>query len=154
MRRYYPAIAIAFLAVALSAPPAAARGSLGPISETNLGFSSAVACTGSPESNAIPMDDSGGYYNRLSVLPTFVWGTTTKITLKVKYSFDGTNYFWVQRCTSAVEHDCADRQWAWETADGTTPGLDFETNYPYLKLVFSCASGNGTVKAGAIRGKN
>ena len=133
--------------------PSVAFGSdLGIMSDTSLGFATPTALSGTPATNAIRMGGVYGYYTRLTLVMTVVWGTTTAMDVSCKVSGNGTDYGYIQRCTSAAVHDCANRVWEWVPADGTTFALDFETNYPYTICEFT-GTGTGTITAHAIRGR-
>lgn len=128
---------------------------IGRISPTILGFASALDLADTPATTAIRMDDrDSGYYTRLSLVMTVVWGTSTEMIVKCKASADGTNYGWVQRCTSESTHNCEDRKWKWEPTDGTTFTLDLETNYSYVICqADDAADGTGTVVIDVMRGR-
>lgn len=124
------------------------------LTETKTGFATATSINSTPETEIIRMSGPAGHYRRVSFVMEIVWGTTATLNVKCKYSGDGTNYGWIQRCTSAATHDCGDRVWQWVAADGTTPTLDLEVNYPYLVCQFDDpGAGNGTIQVHTIKSK-
>lgn len=138
------------------AVPAMAGGYYGtaPVSAASLGFSSPKNLSTTPTTSAFQMDGDGGYFTRLSLVMTVVWGTSVIMNVRLKYSYDGVAYGFVERCTSAATHICAPRVWQYKVADGTVPTLDYETNYPFMIAEFDDpADGTGTVSPIVIRGR-
>jgi hypothetical protein len=127
---------------------------LQPLAPAALGLATPLAISGSPQTLPIRMGGIGtsGYYTRLTLIQTIVWGTTAQLDLKCKASSDGVSYSWIQSCEGTVPYDCKDRVWRWVAADGTTPALDIETNYAYMICQWT-GTGTGTVTASAIKGR-
>jgi hypothetical protein len=152
MKRTTSIVTAALAAVCLALPAQATH--MGSMSAINTGFATARSLADTPVSSVIPMDGVGGTFDRLTVLMTVVWGDSTVMNVKLQVSSNGTDYFWVQRCTSATIHNCGDRIWRWTPEDGTAPALDIATCYPFVKIQFDDPNdGTGTIVASVIRSK-
>jgi hypothetical protein len=108
-----------------------------------------------PTTNPMRLGGSSrGYFTRVTLVMTVVWGTTATMNVTCKVSGNGTDYGWIQACTSATPHNCGPKTWQWVVADGTTFALDFEANYRYLICqADDPGTGNGTVTMHAITGR-
>jgi hypothetical protein len=131
-----------------------AYGILAPISETDLGFSSAQDLSGTPATTSMELDGKEGAFDKLTIEMTVVWGTSVIMNVQCRESTDDSSYKWIQRCSDDAIHNCSPRTWQWEPADGTALALDLSTNYPYLQCTFDDPNdGSGTIVASAIRGR-
>jgi hypothetical protein len=138
-----------------------AAGNWGHQSAALCGFSTAQALSGGVTSSTISMggtaSSSGSpsdYFSRITLLMTVVWGTSVLLNVTGEYSWDGTNFFAISRCTSAVTHDCTARTWQFDPTDGTTLALEYPINARYVRFTFTDpGAGNGTIVVSAVKGK-
>ena len=117
-------------------------------------FATAQALSGGVTSSAIDMGatPAAGYYTRVVLEMTVVWGTSTTMDVTGEYSSNGTDWFAISRCTSAATHICAPRKWQFDPTDGTAVSLEYMVGAPWVRFTLEDAgAGTGTVVVSAVR---
>ena len=119
-----------------------------------LGLTTPLDLADTITTSTIVLDGSSTYANQISVMMTVVWGTSTAMQVTAEVSYDGSTWYQVTRCSEAATHDCGQRVWEFEVADGTAHALDFSTGYRYIRFTFDdSADGTGTITAEATMSK-
>lgn len=153
--RTLPLVAIFLVAWLSAVPPVLAAGNWGAQSASKTGFAATTALSGGVTSSAINMGKGQAttYFSKVTLLMTIIWGGTVLLDITGEYSWNGTDFFTIMRCTSATTHICDPRKWQFDPTDGTTLSLGYPTNAPYLRFTFDDpGTDTGTIIVSVIKG--